>query len=98
MIEHLFGDRTFFNCHIDSGTTPLKRKQKMEDDDMKKGNLTLLASIIFIALLTMGVGAGTMAWLNDTETAQITITVATKDLQIARPMGHDLRLYRYGVR
>jgi len=38
---------------------------------MKKGNVTILASILAIALVAAGVGAGTMAWFSDTETTTI---------------------------
>ncbi len=31
---------------------------------MKKGNVTILASILAIALVAAGVGAGTMAWFS----------------------------------
>jgi len=34
---------------------------------MKKGNVTILASILAIALVAAGVGAGTMAYFSDTE-------------------------------
>ena len=36
---------------------------------MRKGNMTILASILAIALVAAGVGAGTLAWFSDTETS-----------------------------
>lgn len=50
---------------------------------MRKGNATILTSIFVMLMVAAGVGAGTFAWLNDTETAQVTATAGTKNLMIA---------------
>ena len=52
---------------------------------MRKGKVTILASILAITLVAMAVGAGTMAWYSDTETSVgNTLTAATMDLKIDR--------------
>jgi predicted ribosomally synthesized peptide with SipW-like signal peptide len=59
---------------------------KKGSDNMKK-MMPLIASIALIMVASLVAGAGTMAWITDTETAQVTATAATKDLQIA--LGND---------
>jgi predicted ribosomally synthesized peptide with SipW-like signal peptide len=51
---------------------------------MKKGNVTILASIFAIALVAAGVGAGTMAWFSTTEqtTSTYTMKAATMSMSI----------------
>jgi len=51
---------------------------------MKKGNVTILASILAIALVAAGVGAGTMAWFSTTEqtTSTYTMNAATMSMSI----------------
>jgi predicted ribosomally synthesized peptide with SipW-like signal peptide len=50
---------------------------------MKKGNVTILASIFVMALVAAGVGAGTMAYFTDVETSKDNkFTVGTLDVWI----------------
>jgi len=50
---------------------------------MKKGNVTVLASVLMMIVVAMAVGAGTMAYFDDTETSSgNTFTAGTLDLQI----------------
>ena len=49
---------------------------------MKK-NMTILASILAIALVAAGVGAGTLAWFSDTETSTgNSFTAGTMDIKV----------------
>jgi len=50
---------------------------------MKKGNVTILASIFIMALVAAGVGAGTMAYFSSTEKVGITFTAGTPDLVLS---------------
>jgi len=55
---------------------------------MRKGNVTILASIFTMLLVAMGVGAGTMAYFSDVETAEIgQVYAATLDMQISKGSG-----------
>jgi predicted ribosomally synthesized peptide with SipW-like signal peptide len=47
---------------------------------MKKGNVTILASILAIALVAAGVGAGTMAYFSDTEKSARSFTSGILDM------------------
>ena len=50
---------------------------------MRKGNVTILASIFAIALVSMVFGAGTMTWFSDVETAEVgQVYAATLDMEI----------------
>jgi predicted ribosomally synthesized peptide with SipW-like signal peptide len=51
---------------------------------MKKGNVTILASIFVMALVAAGVGAGTMAWFSTTEqtTSTYTMNAATMNMVV----------------
>jgi len=49
---------------------------------MKKGNVTILASIFIMALVASVVGVGTQAWFSDTAKAGVTITAGNVDLQL----------------
>ena len=51
---------------------------------MKRGNVTILASILAIGLVMMGVGMGTMAWFSDTGTAS-TGPIITGTLSMGTP-------------
>ena len=58
---------------------------------MRKGNMTILASILAIILVAIGVGAGTMAYFSDTETSENNIFTAgtldlTKDTVVGLPV------------
>lgn len=55
---------------------------------MRKGNATILASVLAIALVAAGVGMGTMAYFSDVETAEIgQVYATTLDMQIAKSGG-----------
>lgn len=54
---------------------------------MRKGNMTILASILAIAFVAAGVGMGTMAYFSETEGAAITFTAGTVDLQLSKDFG-----------
>jgi predicted ribosomally synthesized peptide with SipW-like signal peptide len=55
---------------------------------MRKGNVTILASILAIALVASGVGMGTMAYFTDLETAKTgQITAGTLDMKIGKTYG-----------
>jgi predicted ribosomally synthesized peptide with SipW-like signal peptide len=49
---------------------------------MKKGNVTILASILAIALVAAGVGAGTMAWFSATAVTSGSSTFTAGELKI----------------
>jgi len=53
---------------------------------MKKGNITVLASVMMMLLIAMAVGAGTMAYFSDVETSEgNTLTAGTLDLKLGDP-------------
>ena len=55
---------------------------------MRKGNMTILASILAIILVAIGVGAGTMAYFSDTETSSGNqFTAGTIDLTLGAMTG-----------
>ena len=63
--------------------SPWRNGLKKESDEMKKGNVTILASILATMLVAMAVGAGTMAYFSDTETSTGNIfTAGTLDLKL----------------
>lgn len=58
---------------------------------MRKGNMTIFASILVIALVAAGVGMGTMAWFSDTETSEGNVfTAGTLDLKIDKNPAGDV--------
>ena len=54
---------------------------------MRKGNMTILASIFIIATLMFSIGLGTMAYFSDAEAAAITVTAGTVNLKLKKPGG-----------
>lgn len=54
---------------------------------MRKGNVTILASVLAIALVAAGVGMGTMAWFSDTKVAGPTITTGNVNLKLSKTHG-----------
>lgn len=62
--------------------------QKKEDDNMKKGNVTILTSILAMVLVAAGVGMGTMAWFSDVEMAEVgQVYAGTLDIKIREAGG-----------
>ena len=52
---------------------------------MQKRKMPILVSVIVIALVTVGLGMGTMAYYTDTETSEgNTLTAAIMDLKVDR--------------
>jgi len=51
---------------------------------MRKGNVTILASIFAMLLVAMGIGAGTMAWFSSTKTVGPTIVAGTVNLRLSK--------------
>ena len=51
---------------------------------MRKGNVTILASIFMMLLVAMGVGAGTTAWFSTTRTASVS-SIKTGTLSMSNP-------------
>ena len=54
---------------------------------MKKGNATILASILAIALVAAGVGAGTMAWFSTTAQTTSTYTMNAAEMKMVLTAG-----------
>lgn len=50
---------------------------------MRKGNVTILASIFMMLLVAAGVGAGTMAYFSETEKVGITFTAGDPNLRLS---------------
>ncbi|TRZ48991.1 MAG: hypothetical protein D4S01_09395 [Dehalococcoidia bacterium] len=54
---------------------------------MKKGNITILASIFIMTLVAAGASVGTQAYFSSTETAGITFAAGTPNLRLSKNNG-----------
>ncbi len=54
---------------------------------MRKPKMTILASAIMVTIVSIALGAGTMAWFSDTETATMTVNSGTVNVKLSKDNG-----------